>query len=331
MAEPATAADPPPAPRATELVSLKPLVETVGLIAAQLSVLGSVLIYFGTVAMRVESRFFGLDPSGLDYSNQELLVRSIAPMLGPLAVGGAVGVLVLQLNSFLGTRADRLAGWSIAGPAITGGTMLGVALIVVGAVWQWRLDSRHSYWSPLFLGGGAVVLLLVRGTAALIASPGRSGSAERDGRPTSPIRALDAHSKLVLGAVLVFAAFGFTARLAEADGFRRAVRLVTDLDTKATVSVLSEEPLVINREGVACFEVTGSRFTRRYTGLHLIAQRNGTSYLVPVGFDTDSAVTIALPDTPSIRLEHDATPQFRSLSGRPPLAPLRSPDAELAC
>lgn len=79
------------------------------MVAAQLSVLASILIYFGTVATRVEARFFGLDPSQLDYSNQEFLVRSIAPMLGPLTIGGAVAVFVLQVNTLAAAPSLRPA------------------------------------------------------------------------------------------------------------------------------------------------------------------------------------------------------------------------------
>lgn len=320
------------------------MVETVGLVAAQLSVLGSVLVYFGTIATRVEARFFGLDPSQLDYSNQDLLMRAIAPMLGPLTIGGAVGVFLLQLNSLAARRAERLDRWALAGPVIEGVTFLGLGLLAAGAAWQWHLGSRHSYWSPLFLGLGAILVLGGRGTSAMLrhrrqarrpaasATPApETAAATVAAKPMSPIRALDAHAKLVVGFVLVFAVFGFTARLAQADGFRRAISLVTDLDQRTTVSVLSEEPLVLNRRGVACFPVADSRFTRRYTGLHLVAYRNDRFFLVPTGFDVNNGVMVVLPDDSAIRVEYDATPQLRRAEGLPTRPPVESPDPTLRC
>lgn len=328
---------PPTPPRPTDLGTLKPLVETVGLVAAQLSVLGSVLVYFGSIATRVEARFFGLDPNQLDYSNQDLLMRAIAPMLGPLTIGGAVGVFLLQLNNLVARRAERLEHWPRIGLAVEATTLAGLGFLAAGAVWQWHLGSRHSYWSPLFLGLGAVLVLCGRGTAAMLnhrrqhRPPPASLTNPQTAKPMSPIRALDAHSKLVLGFVVVFAVFGFTARLAQADGFRRAISLVADLDERTTVSVLSEEPLILNRRGVACFPVSDSRFTRRYTGLHLLAYRNDRFFLVPTGFDVNNGVLVVLLDDPSIRVEYDATPQLRRAEGLPTRPPIESPDPTLRC
>ncbi len=331
MADGSTSAQ---AGRRTDLVSLKPLLETIGALAAQLSVLGAVLVYFGTVATRVEARFFGLDPSQLNYSNQELLIRSIAPMLGPLTIGGAVGVFVLQLNAVAGHRAQAVEGWPLTRVVIQIVTAIGLALLAAGAIWQWRLGSRHSYWSPLFLGVGAALLICARGTAAMLhqrAASEDAATVEEEPVRSSPIRALDAHSKLVLGLVMVFALFGFTARLAQSDGFDRALSMVSNLDERATVSVLSEEPLILNRRGVACFPVAGSRFTRRYSGLHLIAFRDSRYYLVPSGFDTNNGLMIVLNEAPDIRVEYDATPLLRSVNGLPSRPPLVSPDPDLRC
>ena len=322
-------------PARSDLATLKPMVETVGAIATQLSLLGAVLVYFGAVSSRVEARFFGLAPSQLDYSTQELVFRSVAPLLGPLSVGGAFGVFLLQLNSLAARRADHIEGWPRTGAAVRAGRVVGLLLLVAGAVWQWRLGFRHSYWSPLFLAAGAVVLLAARGIAAMV----RARASERAAGPgdpgvrsdVSPFRALDPHSKLVLGFVVVFAAFGFTARLAQADGFRRAVAAVSQLDERAAVSVLSEEPLIINRRGVACLPVVGSRFTHRYLGLHLLFHRHSRYYLVPSGFDVNNGVVIVLPDSTAIRVEHDVTAQLRSVEGLPAVPPVTSPDPELRC
>lgn len=331
-------AAPPPTEaqtHSTDLGSLKPLIETVGLLAAQLTVLGSILVYFGTVATRVEARFFGLDPSQLDYSNQDLVIRAIAPMLGPLTIGGAVGVFVLQLNAMAARESGRIGRWRLTGPTVRAVTGIGLVLLAAGALWQWHLGSRHSYWSPLFLGTGAVLILCARGTAAMLRRRELSGGGVPESpvgwKELSPIRALDAHSKLVLGFVLVFAVFGFTARLAQSDGFDRAVTMVSDLDQRTTVSVLSEEPLIVSRRGVACFPVTDSRFTRRYTGLHLIAYRDTRFFLVPSGFDVNNGVMLVLPDTEAIRVEYDATPQLRHVEGLPARAPIESPDPTLRC
>ncbi len=320
--------------RQNELISLKPLLETIGVVAAQLSVLGSVLVYFGTVATRVEARFFGLDPSQLNYSNQELLTRSIAPMLGPLTIGGAAGVFVLQLNALAAHRSATVGEWRWTKAAIRTATAIGLVLLAAGAIWQWQLGSRHSYWSPMFLGFGAALLLCARGTAAMVQqreSAGVTAGADQESIGPSPIRALDAHSKLVLGLVMVFALFGFTARLAQSDGFDRAVSMVSNLDERTTVSVLSEEPLILNRRGVACFAVTGSTFTRRYSGLHLIAFRDSRYYLVPSGFDVNNGLMIVLNDGPEIRVEYDATPLLRSVEGLPPRPAVTSPDPNLRC
>ena len=321
-----------------DLASLKPLVETVGAIATQLSLLGAVLIYFGTVSSRVEARYFGLAPGQLDYSTQELVFRSVAPLLGPLSVGGAVGVFLLQVNSLAARRVERIGTWPHTPRLVRAGRVVGLLLLVIGAVWQWRLGFRHSYWSPLFLAAGAIVLVAARGVAAMVrAGITEAGGVDGDGdapgevAQVSPIRALDPHSKLVLGFVVVFAAFGFTARLAQADGFRRAVAAVTALEERAAVSVLSEEPLIINRRGVACLAVDGSRFTRRYLGLHLLFYRGSTYFLVPSGFDVNNGVVVVLPDSSAVRVEHEVTPQLRSVEGLPPAPPVASPDPGLRC
>ena len=256
--------------RASDLGNLKPMLETIGLVAAPLSFIASLLVYFGIVRTRAEAEFFGLDPAIYGYSTQDHIVRSLAPMLGPMAVGSVAVVLAVFLNGWIGVTVRPGSGGSRE-RLVDYSARLGVGLLVVGAAWQWVLGSEHSYWAPVLLGVGGVVTAVALGVRAMAKHESNDDSA-----PTSPIGALPAGAKLALGFVVVFAVFGLVTRIAQSEGFDRAKAMVTDLDTQPSTSVLSEDVLSINHRGVACFAVSDSRFTRRYMGAppHRPSQRS---------------------------------------------------------
>ena len=147
----------------SNLASLKPMLEVVGLIAAPLSIVTSVLVYFGIVGAQVEANFFGLDPADYNYSNQEHISRSIAPMLGPLAMAGAAIAVGIQANSLAARKADHIAASARLQHVAAWALHLGIVSIVFGAAWQWRLGSRHSYWAPIFMGVGGIASAGARG------------------------------------------------------------------------------------------------------------------------------------------------------------------------
>lgn len=311
---------------ASNLVSLRPMLEIVGLVLAPISLIASVLVYFGIVRTQVEADFFGVDPAVYGYSSQDHVARSIAPLLGPLAVAGVAVALIVQANAWFSRHVDEVARWRWSRPAALWTARAGFALIVIGAFWQWQVGSRHSYGAPLFLGVGGVLAAAGTGINAMIATHRR-----RPDERVSPASALGAGSKVALSFVIVFAAFGSAARLAQADGFDRALALATDLERRPSVTVLSEDVLGINHRGVVCLEVRGSRFTRRYLGLHLLANRNGRYLLIPNGFDRNSAITIDLVESPAIRVEYDVAPVLRAAAGRDPAPSSLRTDPNLLC
>jgi|GEM_PF-6583529 len=276
----------------SDLGDLKAKLDLIPAVLAPVSLIGAALAYFGIVRTRVEARFLGLDPEVFGYSYQDHIVRSIAPMLGPLAVTGAALAIGAALQRWAARIVTKTPKKYV--PQLV--AAVGLAAIALGGAWQWSLGARHSYLAPLLMGVGAALTAI--------------------GARASVTKSLPLGMKFALGFVAVFAIFGIVARIAQAHGSERARELVANLEDKPRVTLLSEDVLGLSYDGMYCAQVPDSRFTRRYGGLSLIAQRNGQLVLVPTSFDGSKAVTIVLEESAGLRLEVDATPVFRAAEGK---------------
>ncbi|MEZ5408269.1 MAG: hypothetical protein R2761_09600 [Acidimicrobiales bacterium] len=127
----------------------------------------------------------------------------------------------------------------------------------------------------------------------------------------------------MLAFVVLFAVFGFTAKHAQATAWDRAQAIASSVERQPEVTVFAEQPLALTGNGVACFEIRGSRYTRRYLGLRQLFHGNGYYVLMPAGLDAAHVVTYVLPEDDTLRVEYDAT---RSRAGSTPARVVRSPD-----
>ena len=85
--QPATT--PAAGPDLIEATHLRPVVEAIGSVVAQTTLMGALLYYFGFKYTDALARFFGFDANTLGYSTHDYIVRSIVP------VAPAVGFLLL--------------------------------------------------------------------------------------------------------------------------------------------------------------------------------------------------------------------------------------------
>lgn len=303
-------------PAETGLSQAKKLLELAGSAAAALSIVASALSYFGALSAQTEALFFGLDARIYGYSTQDLITRSVAPMLGPLALAFLGVLLVIWANDALGDHRgapSRLLSVRWQAGALAGG----IVLMATGAAWQLRYGARHSYWSPPMLIVGALLTGTARGMLTLRRTAGGRGRTARAARrrPVTPMQALDPGTKLVLAFVVLFAVFGFTAKHAQATAWDRAQAIASNVEVQPQVTVFAEQPLALTGNGVACFEIRGSRYTRRYLGLRQLFHGNGYYVLMPAGLDAANIVTYVIPEDDTLRVQYDAT---RTGSGSTP-------------
>lgn len=305
----AVAATPAPRPDATEAppataerqepgwTPFAQVFRVFGSLVAPASLLTALLFYFGWAHVHFFWRYFGLDPSLLDFSLQDYLLRSVdalfVPLLGLavialLLIGGHL--LVERWRAVHGSRRAARAGMTVLVP-------VGVQLVVLGfAGIRWPLHRVMHFLVPSTALGLGVVFLAYA-THLYAVGGGRSGPADRLG----PTRVLQAAAvSLVVALALFWATVDYALEVGEA----RARQFASELSTQPGVLVHSTQRLALGGPGVeevAC--APDAAYPFRYHGLKLMLRSGGQYFLLPEGWSRRDGVAIVLPAADDLRLE----------------------------
>jgi hypothetical protein len=252
-------------------------------IVAPITVVSTLLFYFGYVSARAQYEYFGIDVDTIGLSTQEYVMRSPQPLLVPLLVLTLLAVAGLLLHNAIQHTATtvRRAG------------LIAVALLVLGiiALLAYPLLGDIPYYAlvvPLAIGLAAATL----GYLAYL------GAKLRDARPPALLIVL-------LGIVTTTCAFWATATTAQYSGRGLAKSDAADLNQFPTVILDTKEKLQLRSPGLEETTLrpgTGQTFNYRYRGLHLLVVGQDRLFLVPHTW-TPSNTTLVLPLDNSIRVQ----------------------------
>lgn len=272
-------------------------------VVAPLTLLTTLLFYFGYVSSRAQFRYFGIDVDTVGLSTSDYAMRSPAVLLVPLLVLALAGMalLLLHLRVRRHPPSSRGVGLAMAFALLVVGAGL---VLLLGFAWfgRWR---PYALVTPALIGTGVALLTYLFWLPTA---------------PTWTHRSEDDRARWVrpavsaLGAVVVATClFWATATLAEWTGRGNALQTARDLDQLPLVILDTTERLYLT-DGITQESVLpaaeGEVFRYRYRGLRLLIQGEDRMFLVPERWSPSNS-TVVVPVGDTVRL------QFRFVNDAP--------------
>lgn len=239
---------------------------------APTAVLTAWLYYIGWVKTNRQASYFGVDPSLLEYSTTDYVLRSVTSLLGPT---GALLITLLAIGA--ARRAinrvqphQPVFSYFRRGGRLAAG--VGSALVIVGGLYLNRLGATG------FSSALAAVALLVGGLLLLL---GRYLSVLVRRRDDSTV-GIEAIEILVIGMILAVGLFAAGFFYAVQVGDFTARTWEARLDDAPEVHLLAAQDLELPG-ATECEPLRGDNtaYRCRYTGLRLLTATGDRLFLVP--------------------------------------------------
>jgi hypothetical protein len=270
------------------------ILESIGLVIAPVTLIASLLYYFGWARTNKYYLHFGVDYSLLNFGTNDYLIRSIDAMFLPLCLLVVIGLVALQAHQSVVARFQGSEKWRRALRVMT---FVGVALIAVGGLGlsPWPLFSVGIV-EPSCLVLGAGIILYSRWIAEAIAK-----DHEKPGTPLTQWAMFIACSV----ALITIGLFWVVADYANVIGNARAEQLIRELPNRPDVVIYSDKRLAISAGGVHEERLTGTDgiYRYRYSGLKLLVQTKGRYFLLPSCWCNSNRLTVILPDRENLRFD----------------------------
>lgn len=299
----ATEAPPAPAAAPDRAESpLKSLLSVVGTIGPPITIVTSLMIYFGWARSDRQARLMGLDVSLFGYTTQDYVLMSISTLFVPLLAVAGMGLAALALHHRVEVslqdpsshaRLDR------AGRVALMAGLLGALLAVVWAILRPE-GPVASLLAPIILALGTAVAAYGAWLADAAHDPA-AGAPRRS--PAASQRALRA---LLVGTVMTLTLLWAMSTYAGIVGSGYTERLARTVSQRPHVTAISVSTLGIEAPGVTESRIAtknGEEDAIRYrtTGLRLLARSGGRMFLLHDGWSPDDGTVIVLPDNEAIR------------------------------
>lgn len=261
-------------------------------VIAPVTLLTTLLFYFGYVSSRAEYRYFGLDVDTIGLSTNDFVMRSpqvlLVPLLGVSLTAIALLLVHVRLRRHPPSPAAVGRGMSLALVLIAAGLVL-----VLGHAWFGRW-SLYALVTPLLIGVGTAILAYAFWMPSAPAWLRRShDDRARWVRPGVTALAL---------VVVATSMFWATATLAEWSGRGIALQTARHLDELPAVILDSSERLYLTDGIVEETALPGGAFPFRYRGLRLLIQGETHMFLVPDRWSPSNS-TLAVATDGSVRVQ----------------------------
>jgi len=260
-------------------------------VVAPVTVLTTLLFYFGYVSSRAQYDYFGVDVDTIGLSTQDYAMKSPQTLLVPLLVITLGGAGLVLLHRGIVRRPEAVRGW------IRPGLVVGIVFLVAGLllifgyplVADW---SPYPLFTPLVLMTGTVLTsyaLRLRGT---------------------PMRGA---ALVFVLAVVAICLFWATATVAQWTGRGLAKHTARNLDRLPVVILDTKERLFLRSPGIEETQLpasTGQVFHYRYRHLRLLIEGKDRMFLVPDVWSASDSTLI-------MELNSDVRIQFQFVNDPP--------------
>ena len=253
-------------------------------IVTPVTLISTLLFYFGYVSARSQYEYFGIDVDTIGLSTQDYVMRSPQPLLVPLLVLTLLAVAALLVHNAIHPTATAVRR-SIR-------VIVAVLLLGVAGLIAYPLVGQLPYYAlvvPVVIGMAAAALAY----ASFLRS--------RLDPPTRTPRVLIG----LLAVVTVTCAFWATATTAQYSGRGLAKGDARNLDRFPVVILDTKEKLALRSPGLdetALQPGAGQTFHYRYRGLRLLVVGENRMFLVPQNW-TASNTTVVVPLNDSVRVQ----------------------------
>jgi hypothetical protein len=274
-------------------------------VIAPASLISALAFYFGWVFTGSRARYFGLDPSVLDLSGQDYILRSTDALFVPLVALLLTVLVALGLHAIVHGWIEAKRRLDLLRWGARGMLALGTVLLALGL---WSMREPLPFPTPFLfaqLSSGLGVAFL--GYAVYLG--GRLN--EVDGGRTYPRpRWLSLAGLVLVVLIIALSLFWAASVYATALGHGGAMDIAANLDGRPAAVVYSKEHLHLAGPGVETGMLPGrhSAYRFRYSGLRLLLRSGGRLFLVPAQWSPSHGSVIVLPESPTIRVEFMTAP-----------------------
>ncbi|MFI0469241.1 hypothetical protein ACH347_34645 [Saccharopolyspora sp. 5N102] len=260
------------------------------LVAAEASLLAALMFYFGAIYTGRYYAYFQLSPLDIGLSFTDFVLQSTRVLTEEVAWPLIFALVAISIPASLRTLPSTRRLWSGISSAWAALARYNLALVAVGlaifAAWIAGWEAIYPY-VPLAFALIAAGLLL-----------GQSRAAQRGARPRNFL------GKGIPVLIAVFFLVWGISLFAAREGTRKAVYDAQHIEERTAVVVFSTQRLSLQGPGVEqkdLGEKTDLRY--RYTGLRLLAARNGRYFVVPLGWNPNTSSTFVFRETDDTRIE----------------------------
>ncbi|WP_284741453.1 hypothetical protein [Amycolatopsis sp. RTGN1] len=258
-----------------------------------LTLLSTLLFYFGYVSARSQYEYFGVDVDTVGLGTQDYIMRSPQPLLTPLLVFAAAGAGAVVVHAAVRRRTRAATRLGRAGQ-VTGLAALSAGLLLLAGypfLRDWRL---YGLVTPLLIAAGSTLFRYGSFVRRLTREP-------PDPDPT-PLRRVSTALGYV---VIAVSAFWLTATVAQWSGRGLAMYEASRLDKLPSVILDTKESLFLRSPGVQETKLPvsdGQTFHYRYRNLRLLIHGKDRMFLVADRWSAGSA-TVVVPLDGSVRVQ----------------------------
>lgn len=256
-----------------------------------LTLLSTLLFYFGYVSARSQYEYFGVDVDTVGLGTQDYIMRSPQPLLTPLLVFAAAGAGAVAVHAAVRRRTRAATRLGRAGQ-VTGLAALSAGLLLLAGytfLRDWRL---YGLVTPLLIAAGSTLFRYGSFVRRLTREP----------PDPTPLRRVSTALGYV---VIAVSAFWLTATVAQWSGRGLAMYEASRLDKLPSVILDTKESLFLRSPGIRETKLPvsdGQTFHYRYRNLRLLIHGKDRMFLVADRWSAGSA-TVVVPLDGSVRVQ----------------------------
>ncbi|MGH3786919.1 MAG: hypothetical protein ACRDRG_10310 [Pseudonocardiaceae bacterium] len=270
------------------------LIEKVSVVAAPVTVLTALFVYFGFVRTSAFYGYFGVNMHVLKLSVQDYVLSSVGVSFGAVARLALAGALLITLDQCIAIALARRAVSNREMRTVLRWTLIasGLALITLGlisAVSRTVVAVLDPLIGSALLALGAIVVLRF-GSTLLTDRGGRSGR----------------RATVLTAIALVISGFWVTTIYAQSLGLEAAQHTDALVGKLPLVSVFSTEAIDLPGTDVSASRITfeDQKYRYRYTGLSLLTYSNDRWFVITGRLSDEYRSSVAiLKDSDAIRVE----------------------------
>ncbi|WP_159698311.1 hypothetical protein [Arthrobacter sp. 18067] len=254
--------------------------------------------WFGYNFTASRTYYLGVDANMLGYSTVDYLLRSGEPVIVPIAVLLAAGLVVLIMHAIAGQLILRFQNSRVIRAGFVVLIALGAIAVAVAVRSMFVVLAGYYLLPPILLGGGA-------GLAGYSFHMLRTNfnPKARIGKSEAPEWERAGYVIVVL--LIILSLFWGMTLYAGALGLGRAQALESNLAARPGVKIYSKQSLALRHPEITetRLDLPDSDYHFEYSGLRLLVYSAGKYFLLPENWTHDAGTTFVLQDSPDIRIE----------------------------